>query len=167
MIGPDAAAAEALAASFRAVAGLDALPPVLRKLFDDVLESAVDRSVPGAILPAPLGRGCRIYAVAADQKEWRRLSPLLSAFVGPTLTNFTGVIQAPSGDDPLDAFARALPFEVIAIAEAHNTSVEAMRALRRMIAMLRRAPEGASQPPRPTSWLLSDFEDALLNLTRN
>lgn len=161
MIGPDAAAAEALAASFRAVAGLDALPPVLRKLFDDVLESAVDRSVPGAILPAPLGRGCRIYAVAADQKEWRRLSPLLSAFVGPTLTNFTGVIQAPSGDDPLDAFARALPFEVIAIAEAHDTSVEAMRALRRMIAMLRRAPEGASQPPRPTSWLLSDFEDAL------
>lgn len=161
MIGPDAAAAEALAASFRAVAGIDALPAVLRKLFDDVLESAMDRRVPGAILPAPLGRGCRIYVVAADQKEWRRLSPLLSSFVGPTLTNFTGVIQAQSSDDPLDAFVGALPVEVIAIVEALDTSVEAMRALRRMIAMLRRAPEGSSQPPRPTSWLLSDFEDAL------
>lgn len=161
MIGHDAAAARALAAGFRAVAGLDALPPNRRKLFEDVLESALDPRVPGGILPAPIGNGCRVYAIATDQKEWRRLSPLLSAFVGPTLTSFTGVIQTPSGNDPVNAFARALPAEVIAVAEAHGTCIEAMRALRRMIALLRHAPDGASQLPRPTSWLLSDFEDAL------
>jgi hypothetical protein len=161
MIGRDDATAKVLASSFRAVAGLDALPPNQRKLFDDILESALDPRVPGAILPAPLGRGCRIYVVATDQKEWRRLAPLLSAFAGPTLTSFTGVIHPPSGEDPLDAFARVLPAEVIAVAEAHDTSVDAMRALRRMIALLRRAPQGASQTPRSTSWLLSDFEDAL------
>lgn len=161
MIGRDAVAAEALTADFRAVAGFDSLPPNWRKLFDEVLASAVDDRVPGAILPAPVGGGCKIYAVAADQKEWRRLRPLLYAYMGPTLTNFTGVIQAPSGSDPLDTFARALPVEVIAIAEANGTSVEALRAVRRMIAALHRAPNGASQLPRPTSWLLSDFEDAL------
>lgn len=161
MIGRDAATADALATKFRAVADFETLPQNLRKLFDDVLKSATDPRVPGAILPAPHGRGCRIYAIAADQKEWRRLGPLLYAFAGPTLTNFAGVIKAPSGGDALDAFARDLPVEVIAVVEAQETSVEAMRALRRMIAMLRLAPEGNSQPPRPTSWLLSDFEDAL------
>ena len=161
MIGSDFAAAQALAASFRAVANFDALSTSWRKLFDDVLESATDQRVPGAILPAPLGQGCRIYAVATDQKQWRQLGPLLSAFAGPTLTNFTGVIHAPSGSDPLDSFARMLPAEVIAVVEAQGTTIEALRALRRMIAMLRCAPEGASQPPRPTSWLLSDFQDAL------
>lgn len=161
MIGRDATTADALATQFRAVANFETLPPNLRKLFNDVLESATDPRVPGAILPAPHNRGCRLYAIAADQKEWRRLGPLLYAFAGPTLTNFTGVIEAPSGDGPLDAFARELSAEVVAVVEAQETSVEAMRALRRMIAMLRVAPEVNSQPPRPTSWLLSDFEDAL------
>lgn len=161
MIGRDTAAATVLATSFRAVAGFDALPPNKRKLFEDVLESALDPRVPGGLLPAPLKNGCRVYAVGTDQKEWRRLSPLLSAFAGPTLTSFTGVIQAPLGGDPLNAFARALPVEVVTVAEAQETSIEAMRALRRMIALLRHAPDGALQLPRPTSWLLSDFEDAL------
>ena len=82
MIGRDAVAAEALTADFRAVAGFDSLPPNWRKLFDDVLASAVDDRVPGAILPAPVGTGCKIYAVTADQKEWRRLRPLLYAYMG-------------------------------------------------------------------------------------
>jgi hypothetical protein len=161
MIGRDAVAAKALAATFRAVAGLDALPPNRRKLFNDVLESALDNRVPGAILPVPLRNGCRIYAIASDQREWRQLSPILSAYAGPTLTNFTGVIEKPLGRDPVDAFVASLPTEVIAVIEAHDTSIEALRALRRMIAMLRHAPVGAAQLPRPTSWLLSDFEDAL------
>lgn len=161
MIGEDTPTAVALASKFRVIAGFERLPPNLRKLFDDVLESAMDPRVPGAILPLPLKRGCRLYAVAADHKEWRRMGPLLYAFAGPTLTNFTGVIEAPSGIVEVDAFARELPVDVIAVFEAHETSIEAMRALRRMIAMLRIAPEGSSQPPRPTSWLLSDFEDAL------
>lgn len=161
MIGRDAVSAGAFATRFRTVAEFEILPPNLRKLFDDVLESATDPRVPGAILPAPHGQGCRLYAIAADQKEWRRLGPLLYAFVGPTLTNFTGVTERPSSGDALDAFARALPVEVIAVFEAQETRIEAMRALRRMIAMLRLAPNVSSQPPRPTSWLLSDFEDAL------
>lgn len=161
MIGSDAAAAQLLAADFRDAAEFDSLPPNWRKLYEDVLGSAVDGRVPGAILPAPIGNGCRIYAVAADQKEWRRLRPLLSAYAGPTLTSFTGVIQPPSGADRLDAFIQSLPAEVVAVIEADQTKKGAMRALRRMIAALQRAPDGASQPPRPTSWLLSDFEDAL------
>lgn len=161
MIGHDAAAAEAYACDFRDISGISRLPTKWRALFEDVLKSVLDPQIPGAILPAPMGKGCRIYAVAADQAEWRRLRPLLSAFAGPTLTNFNGVAQTPSGTDPTDAFARGLPGEVIAVAEALDTGVEAMRALRRMLAMIRRAPEGALKPPRPTSWLLSDFEDAL------
>ena len=161
MIGRDRAAAEALTAGFRAVAKLNDLPPKWRRLFEDVLASAVDPRVPGAILPAPVGEGCRVYAVAADQMEWRRLRPLLSAFAGPTLTSFTGVIQPPKGTDPIDAFARTLPSQVVAVAEARDTSVDAMRALRRMIAAIGHAPESAADAPRSTSWLLSDFEDAL------
>lgn len=161
MIGRDSAAAEALAAGFRAVAKLDDLPPKWRRLFEDVLASAVDPRMPGAILPAPVGPGCRIYAVAADQKEWRRLRPLLSAFAGPTLTSFTGVIQQPSRNDAIDVFATTLPCQVVAVAEAHGTKVDALRALRRMIAAISCAPESATDTPRSTSWLLSDFEDAL------
>ena len=161
MIGRDPVAAKALAAGFRAVAGFDALPPNRRKLFDDVLESALDTRVPGAIFPVPLREGCRIYAVATDQKEWRQFCPIISAYVGPTLTSFTGVIEKSPGNDPVDAFLASLPIEVIAVMEARDTAIEAMRALRRMIAMLRQAPVDAAQLPRPTSWLLSDFEDAL------
>ena len=161
MIGHNVAAAEALSAEFAAVAKFDGLPRGERKLYDDILESVADPRIPGAILPTPTSHGCRIYAVASDQREWRRLAPLLSAFIGPTLTNFSGVIEAPLGSGAVDVFARSLPVQVIATIDANGTHIEALRVLRRMIAMVRSAPEGAARPPRPTSWLLSDFEDAL------
>lgn len=161
MIGRDPVVADKIAKDFRAIAGFETLPPNWQKLFDDILASAVDDRVPGALLPAPIGGGCRVYAIADDQKEWRRLQPLLSAYAGPTLSSFTGVIQPPSGDSSVDNFVRSLTAEVVAVFEAQDTTLGALRALRRMVAALRQAPDGTSQAPRPTSWLLSDFQDAL------
>ena len=55
-----------------------------------LLETLSDPDFPGAIIPDQDGKALRLVA-AASPSDWRRLSPVLLAFAGPTLTSFNGM----------------------------------------------------------------------------
>lgn len=88
-------------AVLRAAAGSDALVGDAAGLWD----TARQAKFPGALLPVVADGTLAIYAVAESGLEWRKLQPLLLAFAGPTLTNFTG---APSPLDPAQGFEALL-----------------------------------------------------------
>ena len=147
-------------AVLRAAAGTDALVGDAAGLWD----TARQAKFPGALLPVVADGTLAIYAVAESGLEWRKLQPLLLAFAGPTLTNFTG---APS---PLDS---AQPFEaLLGGAGVHSAArlrpgrftggdATVVQALRRLQARLLAAPDLAAARPEPTSRLLARLQDAL------
>ncbi len=126
--------------------------------------TAADPKFPGALLPARRDGGLVIYAVAETPAEWRRLRPLLTAFAGPTLTDFAG---ASSLLDRSDAFEREImavpPHAAARIRPGPAASVEAwtLASLRRLQTRLAEAPDLTIARPEPTSRLLARLRDAL------
>ena len=120
---------------------------------------------PGAVFPArdPSG-GLVIYAAASTPAEWRKLQPLLLAFVGPTLTDFQG---APVPLDASSPVEQVLLNEGIAVAARlrpgrySQGDTAAVRALVRLASLLEGAPDLAIARPEPTARLLAAFQDAL------
>ncbi len=128
-----------------------------------LLETLSDPDFPGAIIPDQDGKALRLVA-AASPSDWRRLSPVLLAFAGPTLTSFNGMpaenalsvematLLAPAG--VLVAASIDLP-ERVPDREA------ALRAVLRARDTFARAPRRNRAAPEPTSWLLARFQDHL------
>lgn len=126
----------------------------------DLARTVEDPAFPGAILPAagPDGVFCW-YAAAASGTEWRLLQPLLLAYVGPTLTTFSGQTTPLRADVPaeqllvssgISAAARLVPGE-----ECERLAAQALTRLRRAVA---RRPAGASGTVVSTPQLLARLE---------
>jgi len=147
-------------AVLRAAAGSDALVGDAAGLWD----TARQAKFPGALLPVVADGTLAIYAVAESGLEWRKLQPLLLAFAGPTLTNFTG---APSPLDPAQGFEALLGgagvHSAARLRPGRFTGGDAavVQALRRLQAQLLAAPDLAVARPEPTSRLLARLQDAL------
>ena len=142
-----------------------ALPPEQQEEFEEFAASLRLREFPGAILAWPrVGKPTVYYAIANDAAEWRRLRPLLLAFVGPTLTSFTGRIEPLLPHIPVESLLISSGWPVVARLVAgsdHKTQEIASRSLKRMIQMVSAAPPTTREAPRPTSYLLAQFVDAL------
>jgi hypothetical protein len=145
------------AEAFAYPAGTDAL---CKQLFDTV-DSA---SFPGALIPELKADGELLVLAIASPADWRRLSPVLRAFAGPTLTSFDGLPSTePTGDDLNAVLAGAGPAITAAIKLPADDSGRdmALRALVRVRDTLLRAPSRTRTAPEPTSWLLARFQDCL------
>lgn len=119
---------------------------------------------PGALLPIRGPDGLTIYAVAQTAAEWRKLQPLLTAFAGPTLTDFEGAPQRLDSSQPLEA--KLIDSGVHAAARLRPGSfpraeVLVVTALRRLQTRLQEAPDLSRTRPEPTSGLLARLQDAL------
>lgn len=159
MIGADLAEAQALRNAFK-----DALSPMADSMIGAFDATAVDPEFPGALFVWP-GDGVRppvFYGAAQSQAQWRRLRPLLKAFVGPTLTNFAGEVSAldPSlrherilGTAGLAAVARMVP--------ASGTASSTERALNRLVALVAKTPPDAEPPMETTGRILARIQDHL------
>lgn len=128
-------------------------------------ETAGDVGFPGALLPALTASGdLVIYGAANSLAEWRKLQPLLLAFAGPTLTDFTGAPSPVDASGPVEGLIFAGGARVVAKLRPGTfpRGPEVLvRALTRLRLMLAEAPDLAVARPEPTVRLLSAFQDAL------
>ena len=80
-----------------------------RRLLETILETVVEPKFPGALIPALVeesgSRQMVYYAVAPDDTQWKNLQPLISASVGITYSDFTGIRKEV---DPQSALERIL-----------------------------------------------------------
>jgi hypothetical protein len=102
------------------------------------------------------------YGAAQTQAQWRRLKPLLTAFAGPTLTDFSGEVsrldlslrhERVLGTAGLAAVARMVP--------AAGTANSTERALHRLIALVAKTPPDAEPPKETTGRILARVQDHL------
>jgi hypothetical protein len=139
----------------------NALPPNVDPL--ELARTAEDRAFPGAILPAADAAGALYwYAVAATGGEWRLLTPLLLAYVGPTVTAFNG--QPTPLSTEVAAERQLLAAGIYAAAKlVPGTGCEqfAARALARLRQAVAARPAGSAGAPLPTPQLLSRLEMCL------
>lgn len=129
-----------------------------------LFETMDDPSFPGALIPDLATNGSVRVIAAAKPADWRRLSPVLRAFAGPTLTSFDGLPSARDiGEDLAGLFGPAGQL-IIAVINVPSTSGQrdaALRALVRLCETFARAPALTRAAPEPTSWLLARFQDNL------
>jgi hypothetical protein len=146
--------------ALRAAADIDALKGNAAGLWD----TTVQAGFPGAVLPVVVDGTLAIYAVAESGLEWRKLQPLLMAFAGPTLTDFSGVPSTLDTTQPFEArLAVAGVYSAARLRPGGFTGGETavVQALRRLQARLLAAPDLAEPRPDPTSRLLARLQDAL------
>lgn len=166
MIGDDHNVATLLVDGFRELIEYDQLAAEAAAEFDELSATALRPGFPGALLVWPrIGKPSVYYAIAANAAEWRRLRPLLIAYVGPTLTSFNGWPETLlTGKIPVERYlddghwhtvARLVP------GEAPDVQKFVQRSFQRMLTMLQAAPELSENVPQPTSRLLGIFIDCL------
>ena len=165
MIGADLKAARVILADVVAVNGRAALPDELQSLCSDLVQTVVDPSFPGALVPMiDDGGAMQVNAASATVGDWRRLKPILLAFAGPTITGFDGV---PARFSPDDVVGRALMTAqpavtaIMRLPADFKSRIVALRSLTRARATLARAPNLQRSAPVPTSWLLARLQDHL------
>lgn len=130
-----------------------------------LMETVDDPEFPGALVPSVGSSGSLCILVAAPTMGiWRRLSPILQAFAGPTLTSFDGLARPLPQENPIaEVVARSQPAATCVIDLPHDdrARVAALRALVRARDTLARSPSLQRSAPEPTSWLLARFQDCL------
>jgi hypothetical protein len=122
-----------------------------------------------AILPIPRGdRPIVFYIVAEDGKAWRRIQPWLTAFGGPTFSDFQGQPYLPDNHDDIELIINDAQFEYVArLNPAQETEALLCRALRRLCEMVTKIPVGGRAFPESRERILTRFFDAVAagNLT--
>lgn len=138
-------------------------------LCSKLLETVVDPEFPGALVPTLSAEGAlSVFVVAPTMADWRRLSPVLRAFAGPTFTSFDGLARELPQDDPTSvvvALAQPAATGVMHLPDDVRSAMAALRALVRARETLARAPSLQRSAPEPTSWLIARFQDCL-NVSR-
>lgn len=164
MITGDLEAARSIASQLRARAEAFAYPVGTETLCAQLFDTVDNPSFPGALIPA-LTEDAEFAVIAiASPSDWRRLSPILRSFAGPTLTSFDG---QPSNSLPADELCAVIsgvgPVTTATIKLPPDTvgCEMALRALVRARDTLLRAPSLTRAAPEPTSWLLARFQDCL------
>lgn len=161
MIAGDLDAARVVANELAIGADFTPLGPEAAALCTRLLGTVTDPKFPGALVPWLEGSEFSILVAAPTLIAWRRLSPVLRAFAGPTLTSFDGL---PAGLPPSAvAMTRSHPAatSVMRLQADPRTRIVALRALERARETLARAPDLQRSAPEPTSWLLARFQDHL------
>jgi len=164
MIAADLEMTRSVASQVRAWSKGATFPTGTEALCDQLLETVDNPNFPGALIPELNADGeLHVLAIAAPA-AWRRLSPVLRAFAGPTLTSFDGFPSGRQATADLGAaIAAAGPCTTATIKLPLDRGGRdmALRALVRARDSLVAAPSLTRTGPEPTSWLLARFQDFL------
>lgn len=159
MIGGNLTEARELNTAFR-----DALTATADPLLEAFEATVGDPDFPGALFVWP-GEGVRppvFYAAAQTQVQWRRLRPLLLAFVGPTLTDFSGETSRLDPSHRHEQVLGAAGLAMVArMAPTAETAGSTERALHRLIALIAKTPPDAEPPMETTGRILARIRDHL------
>ena len=127
-----------------------------------ILASISDPALPGGVVPVVDGTEMRFYACARTPALWERFRPILTAYVGVTITDFDGGITPPHEGDPVADILRTGGVEVISVIRPRDgTARMAVDALVALVDVLRAAPPETEFAPRSTSQLLTLFRMAI------
>lgn len=164
MITVDQETARSLASQLRVRAEAFTYPEGTETLCAQLFDTVDNASFPGALIPELTGEAEFFVIAIASPADWRRLSPILRAFAGPTLTSFDGLPSNRLPTDELNAVileAGPVTTATIKLPSDPVGCEMALRALVRALKTLLRAPSLARAAPEPTSWLLARFQDCL------
>ncbi len=165
MIDLDIDAARTIARDLAHLGGFASLGPDATEFCAILIDTVADPNFPGAVVPIVDAAGDLVLFVAAPtMTAWRRLSPVLRSFAGPTLTSFDGLPEPlPEGDPAALIIMRSQPAatSVMRLPPVAKSRLLALRALVRARETLLRAPNLQGAAPEPTSWLLAHFQDFL------
>lgn len=170
MIGASLEAAKTLSDAAATLADFTPLEPDAQVICRDLMGTIQDLDFPGAIVPHVAADGdLRVYVVAQDLSQWRKLVPVLRAFAGLTLTSFEGRPQPLPANEPGAQVLMGCAPAVTAIMRVPSDvqlRLVVLRALARARETLARAPLLQRNAPEPTSWLLARFQDCLNTTNR-
>jgi len=163
LIARDTESATSVAGQLAGVVGVGTLGPETSALCAGLMGTIDDPAFPGALIPNVAGGELSVLVAAPTVAAWRRLSPVLRAFAGPTLTSFEGLPQELPASPAAAAIAEAQPAvtSVMRIPSDPSARIMALRALARARDTMARAPDLQRSAPEPTSWLLARFQDYL------
>ena len=104
------------------------------------------------------------YALASSPPQWRRLQPLLSAFVGMTLTDFDGrsLVAVSNGGIEKEFRKRGLLVARFSPPPDRKVATHAVRAVERLVNLTAHAPDMQRSYARPAPELLYSFDLALV-----
>jgi hypothetical protein len=173
MINSETPIQEPLYAAIRALVGwTDRNQEAVKKL-DFLLSTLVDPKFSGAIIPALVSEptpGMVYYAVAKTDFEWRSLRPLISAAVGITYSDFTGLTVDFEPSSDLEKVIASAGFTKISRFGAHGDRDRG----RSLATSLVRLVEGAHKKPltpslvtTTTAQLVAEFDMSLEYRDRN
>ncbi len=124
-----------------------------------------DEKFPGAVIPAFQSDNNPVfYALAQNGPEWRRLQPMLFAFVGPTLTDFEGALTQLDESEPIESYLATIELYAVSVlrpatsVKATNMALRSLAALQRLLLL---APDLTVSQSGSTSILLARLQDAV------
>lgn len=161
MIAGDLDAARAVANELAVGTDLTSLGSEAAALCTRLLGTVTDPEFPGALVPWLEGSELTVLVAAPTLIAWRRLSPVLRAFAGPTLTSFDGLHEALPPNAVAMSRSHPAATSVMRLPADPRNRIGALRALERARETLARAPNLQRTAPEPTSWLLARFQDHL------
>lgn len=165
MIGSDIGGAQSVLADLETMSTTSSFGPDVEDVCRHLRTTVIDPAFPGAFVPIANAAGqLQILVATPTMMAWRRLAPVLKAFVGPTMSSFTGITAPfPPGELVAQRLSQTLPAAtcVIQIPQDRKSVLSALRALMRVRETIARAPDLQSAVPEPTSWLLARFQDNL------
>jgi hypothetical protein len=135
----------------------------------ELFATVEDELFPGAVLPRRKGSQNLYYALADTSSNWRTLTSLLRAFVGFTLTDFTGPVSELQLGDEVEQWLAGRSFAGVARFDAGGDTRRGPAAaggLLRLQQCLHRPGAPRRSLPRTTPRVLSEFRLALVNRDR-
>ena len=132
----------------------------------ELCETIVSPDFPAAFIPIQNSSDCLdIVLVLPDLSSWYKLRPILRSYCGQSFSSFDGELIEPSYyTPPLEWISKQnnelILCEICLVrGEMH---LAALRILNRLIVSYKLRPEVQTEIPLPISFLLRNFEDALL-----
>lgn len=150
------------AAALKTFKDLAGWPVGCDEVIVEIAESASDENFPGAILPRFDNGKVVYYGIAPTARSWRELRPLLNAFSGPTVTDFSGMSSELRAEDAVEGFLLSLgPHAVARLVPSEATARIASFSLRRMRLLIAESESRERNRPDSTSQILNSFRIAL------
>jgi len=146
---------------FQQISRWDSVPLELKQ--ENIEETVTSQFFPGGIVTAWVDGETRWYAFALDQPEWRKLQPVLTSYIGHTISTFTGEPSNLDTGVPVEAYLLSLrPYAVAKLIVPGDKNI-ACQVLQQMKNTLMARPSDLRPLPLSTARIIANFDMCLVD----